>query len=60
MSSTEEATFTALAGLDTLGRVLLGLSLFSSRKVNSKNSTLSVTLNLAAHAWSTKCRRKKN
>jgi hypothetical protein len=34
-------------------------SLFSSRKVNPKSATVSVTLNLAAHAWSTKYRRKK-
>jgi hypothetical protein len=34
-------------------------SLFSSRKVNPKSATVSVTSNFAAHAWSTKCRRKK-
>jgi hypothetical protein len=34
-------------------------SLFSSKKVNPKSATVPVTSNLAAHAWSTKCRRKK-
>jgi hypothetical protein len=39
--------------------IRLAMSLFSSRKVNPKGATVSVTSNLAAHAWSTKCRRKK-
>jgi hypothetical protein len=34
-------------------------SLFSSQKVNLKSATVPVTSNLAAHAWSIKCRRKK-
>jgi hypothetical protein len=34
-------------------------SLFSSQKVNPKSDTVPVTSNLAAHAWSTKYRRKK-
>jgi hypothetical protein len=38
---------------------LAGKSLFSSRKVNPKSATVSVTSNLAVHAWSTKCRRNK-
>jgi hypothetical protein len=38
---------------------LASLSLFSSREVNPKSATVPVTSNLAAHAWSIKCRRKK-
>jgi hypothetical protein len=30
-----------------------------TQKANSKSATVPVTSNLAAHAWSTKCRRKK-
>jgi hypothetical protein len=42
--------------------IFAALSLFSSsptQKANPKSATVPVTSNLAAHAWSTKCRRKK-
>jgi hypothetical protein len=57
MMHMQTAVMQAAADREILIPVVVGL--FSYQEVNPKSGTISVTLNFVAHAWSTKCRRKK-